>query len=95
VTDVLVVGDGVLPLQTATLATIAAPAVRAAWLEAMVLPPEAFDWPLNVLVLRSGDRTILVDSGLGASFQTSPGPGSSLSGWRPPAPDEVLVPVPA
>src|SRR3546814_4496022 len=31
--DVLVVSDGVLPLPTATLATNADPAVRAAWLE--------------------------------------------------------------
>src|SRR5215207_8464406 len=59
--DVLVVSDGVLPLPTATLATNADPAVRAAWLEDMFLPPDAFDWPLNVLVVRSGDQTILVD----------------------------------
>jgi glyoxylase-like metal-dependent hydrolase (beta-lactamase superfamily II) len=32
----------------------------------MFLPPDAFDWALNVLVVRSGNQTILVDSGLGA-----------------------------
>jgi glyoxylase-like metal-dependent hydrolase (beta-lactamase superfamily II) len=63
--DVLVVSDGVLPLPTAMLAHNADPAVRAAWLDEMFLPPDAFDWPLNILVVRSGGRTILVDTGLG------------------------------
>ncbi len=73
--DVLVVSDGVLPLPTATLATNADPLVRAAWFEAMFLPPDAFDWPLNVLVVRSGDRTILVDAGLGGQFPGFPRAG--------------------
>jgi glyoxylase-like metal-dependent hydrolase (beta-lactamase superfamily II) len=63
--DVLVVSDGVLPLPAAMLAHNVDPAVRAAWLDDMFLPREAFDWALNVLVVRSGDRTILVDAGLG------------------------------
>src|SRR5689334_18540863 len=63
--DVLVVSDGVLPLPTAMLAHNADPAVRAAWLDDMFLPREAFDWALNVVVVRSGDRTILIDAGLG------------------------------
>jgi hypothetical protein len=41
--DVLVVSDGVLPLPTAMLAHNADPAVRAAWLKDMFLPPDAFD----------------------------------------------------
>ncbi|MGE5765660.1 MAG: MBL fold metallo-hydrolase [Bacteroidota bacterium] len=73
--DVLVISDGVLPLPTATLATNADPAVRAAWFEDMFLPPDAFDWALNVLVLRSGDRTILVDAGLGGEFPGFPRAG--------------------
>jgi glyoxylase-like metal-dependent hydrolase (beta-lactamase superfamily II) len=73
--DVLVVSDGVLPLPTATLATNADPAVRAAWLESMFLPPDTFDWPLNVLVVCSGDRTILVDAGLGGEFPDFPRAG--------------------
>jgi glyoxylase-like metal-dependent hydrolase (beta-lactamase superfamily II) len=32
----------------------------------MFLPPDLFDWALNVVVVRSGGRTILIDSGLGA-----------------------------
>jgi glyoxylase-like metal-dependent hydrolase (beta-lactamase superfamily II) len=31
----------------------------------MFLPPDAFDWALNVVVVRSGSQTILVDAGLG------------------------------
>ena len=73
--EVLVVSDGVLPLPTATLATNVEPAVRAAWLKEMFLPPDAFDWPLNVLVVRSGDRTILVDAGLGGEFPGFPRAG--------------------
>lgn len=73
--DVLVVSDGVLPLPTETLATNVDPVVRAAWLEDMFLPPDQFDWPLNVLVVRSGDQTILVDAGLGGEFPGFPRAG--------------------
>jgi glyoxylase-like metal-dependent hydrolase (beta-lactamase superfamily II) len=63
--DVLVVSDGVLPLPTSMLGHNADPAVRAAWMRDMFLPPDAFDWPLNVVVVQSGEQTILVDAGLG------------------------------
>ncbi|WP_209604631.1 MBL fold metallo-hydrolase [Sinorhizobium kostiense] len=63
--DVLVVSDGVLPLPTAMLAHNVDPNVRAAWLNDMFLPPDAYDWALNVVVVRSGSQTILVDAGLG------------------------------
>lgn len=63
--DVLVVSDGVLPLPTKMLGHNADPAVRAAWLNGMFLPPDAFDWSLNVIVVRSGNQTILIDAGLG------------------------------
>src|SRR5258706_14685523 len=64
--DVLVISDGALLLPGAMVAHNAAPAVRAAWLKDMFLPPDAFDWALNVVVVRSGGRTILVDAGVGA-----------------------------
>jgi len=64
--DVLVVSDGVLPLPTTMLAHNAAPADRAAWLDGMFLPPDAFDWALNAVMVRSGDKTILIDAGLGS-----------------------------
>ena len=66
--DVMVVSDGVLLLPGAMLAHNAEPAVRAAWLKENFLPPDAFDWALNVVVVRSGGRTILIDAGMGAEF---------------------------
>ncbi|WP_162241585.1 MBL fold metallo-hydrolase [Methylobacterium sp. Leaf117] len=63
--DVLVVSDGVLPLPTAMLAHNADPALRAEWLDDMFLAPDAFDWPLNAVLVRSGEQTILIDAGLG------------------------------
>jgi glyoxylase-like metal-dependent hydrolase (beta-lactamase superfamily II) len=64
--DVLVISDGVLPLPTAMLGHNVDPAVRTAWMENMFLPSDAFDWALNVIVVRSGEQTILIDAGLGS-----------------------------
>ena len=64
--DVLVVSDGVLPIPSAVMAHNVDPAVREAWLDDMFLPRDVLEWPLNVVVVRSGGRTILVDAGLGA-----------------------------
>ncbi len=64
--DVMVISDGVLSLPGAMLGHNADPAVRAAWLKDMFLPPDVLQWALNVVVVRSGGRTILVDAGLGA-----------------------------
>jgi len=64
--DVLVISDGVLPLPTAMLGHNADPSVRAAWMHDMFLPPDAFYWALNAVVVRSGDKTILIDAGLGS-----------------------------
>lgn len=73
--EVLVVSDGVLPLPTATMATNASPADLATWLDDNFLPRDAFDWPLNVMVARSGAQTILVDAGLGGQFAGFPRAG--------------------
>jgi glyoxylase-like metal-dependent hydrolase (beta-lactamase superfamily II) len=73
--EVLVISDGVLPLPATTLATNAASADLAAWLDEMFLPPDMLDWPLNVAVVRTGDRTILIDSGLGMEFPDFPRAG--------------------
>lgn len=73
--DVLVVSDGVLPLPTETMSINADPTARAAWFKDMFLGPDAFDWALNVLVVRSGDQTILVDAGLGGQFPGFPRAG--------------------
>jgi glyoxylase-like metal-dependent hydrolase (beta-lactamase superfamily II) len=73
--DVLVVSDGVLTLPSAMLAHNADPAIRAAWLDDMFLPPDTFDWALNVVVVRSGGRTILIDTGMGVEFPGLPRSG--------------------
>src|SRR5215510_905426 len=73
--DVLVISDGVFPLAAATLATNADPADLAAWLHAMLQPPDVYKWPLNVVVVRSGGRTVLIDSGAGSEFPDFPGVG--------------------
>ena len=73
--DVLVVSDGVLSLPGAMLGHNADPAVRAAWLEDMFLPPDVLEWALNVVVVRSGGRTILIDAGMGVEFPDLPRAG--------------------
>lgn len=73
--DVTVISDGVLPITTSTLAANVERAELDAWLKDMYLPQEVCDWPLNVAVLRSGDRTIIVDSGLGTEFPGFPRAG--------------------
>jgi len=70
--DVMVISDGVLPLPAATLATNADPAALAVWLEERLLPPDVFTWALNVAVVRSGDRTILIDAGIGGEYPELP-----------------------
>lgn len=73
--DAMVVSDGVMPLPTSTMATNAQPAELANWLNHMFMPPDKFDWPLNVMVVRSGDQTILIDAGLGGQFPGFPRAG--------------------
>ncbi|WP_078323848.1 MBL fold metallo-hydrolase [Mycobacteroides salmoniphilum] len=77
--EVLVISDGVLPITASTLATNADPAELAGWLDGMFLPPEVVDWPLNVVVVRSGDQTILVDAGLGLEFPDFPRAGQTVT----------------
>lgn len=73
--DVLVISDGILPLATSIMSSNVEPAARTAWFKDMFLGPDAFDWPLNVLVVRSGDQIILVDAGLGGQFPGFPRAG--------------------
>ena len=73
--DVMVVSDGVLSLPGAMLGHNVDPAVRAAWLEDMFLPPDVLEWALNVVVVRSGGRTILIDAGMGVEFPDLPRAG--------------------
>ena len=64
--DVMVVSDGVLSLPGEMLGHNADAAVRTAWLEYNFQGPDVLQWALNVVVVRSGGRTILIDAGLGA-----------------------------
>ena len=80
--DVLVISDGVLPLPAATLATNGDPAELAAWLDDMRQPPDVFKWPLNVVVVRSGGRTVLIDAGIAAEIRGLPA-GRGATGRAP------------
>src|SRR5215813_10794854 len=66
--EVMVISDGVLSLPGAMLAHNADPTLRATWLKDMFLPPDVIEWALNVVVVRSSGRTILIDAGMGAAF---------------------------
>jgi glyoxylase-like metal-dependent hydrolase (beta-lactamase superfamily II) len=74
--DVMVISDGVVTPPAESMATNADPAVRVAWLDSMFLSRVAFDWALNAVVVRSGGRTILVDSGLGGEVPDFPRAGN-------------------
>jgi glyoxylase-like metal-dependent hydrolase (beta-lactamase superfamily II) len=73
--EILVISDGVLPIPAATMAYNADAAKLATWLDDMFFPPDMLEWPLNVVVVRSGDRTVLVDAGLGLEFPDFPRAG--------------------
>ena len=76
--EVLVISDGVLPITASTLATNVRAADLSGWLGQNFLPPAIVDWPLNIVVVRSGDRTILVDAGLGLEFPDFPRAGQTV-----------------
>src|SRR5258708_36821264 len=76
--DVMVISDGVLSLPGAMLGHNVDPAVRAAWLEDMFLPPDVLEWALNVVVVRSGGRPILIDAGMGGGFPDLPRAGRTV-----------------
>lgn len=63
--EVLVISDGILPIPAEVLAHNVERAVLEDWLEEQFLPHDVAEWPLNVVVVRSGEQTILVDAGLG------------------------------
>ncbi|WP_454757654.1 MBL fold metallo-hydrolase [Cupriavidus campinensis] len=67
--DVLLISDGVLPLPTSTMSTNVKEADRNEWFDDRFLQRDMFDWALNIALVRSGDRLILVDSGVGDGFE--------------------------
>jgi glyoxylase-like metal-dependent hydrolase (beta-lactamase superfamily II) len=72
--DAVVISDGTMSIPASVLAVNAAPTDLEAWLDDMFLPPR-FGWPVNVGVVHSGGRTVLIDGGLGAEFPGFPGAG--------------------
>lgn len=64
--EVMVISDGVLPIPPQVMGANVEPGALEEWLDEQFLPRDVAHWPLNVLVVRSGDQTILVDAGLGA-----------------------------
>ncbi|OBI78057.1 MBL fold metallo-hydrolase [Mycobacterium sp. E740] len=76
--EVLIISDGVLPITAKTMATNADKTEFGQWLDERFLPHEVLDWPLNVVVVRAGDRTILVDAGLGVEFPDFPRAGQTV-----------------
>lgn len=77
--DVLVISDGAFPLPATTLATNASPDDLAAWLGDQLQPLDVYKWPLNVVVVRSGDRTVLIDAGMGDEYPDEPRAGGLLA----------------
>jgi len=68
--DVMVISDGAIPVPADILGTNVDPALRDATLRGRFLP-DVIDWGLNVVVVRSGGRTILIDAGTGEEMPDS------------------------
>ncbi|WP_332303215.1 MBL fold metallo-hydrolase [Rhizobium sp. GR12] len=66
--EAIIISDGILTPPAESIATNADPVTRNAWLDECFLDHKAFDWALNAVVVRSGNQTILVDSGLGEEY---------------------------
>jgi glyoxylase-like metal-dependent hydrolase (beta-lactamase superfamily II) len=77
--DVLVISDGVLSLPGPMLGHNADPSVRTHWFEDMFLPADFLEWALNVVLVQSGDQTILVDAGMGEAFPDLPRAGRTVN----------------
>ncbi len=67
--DVALISDGVLPLPTFTMTTNVSETDRNEWFDERFLQRDMFDWALNIALVRSGDRLILIDSGVGDGFE--------------------------
>jgi glyoxylase-like metal-dependent hydrolase (beta-lactamase superfamily II) len=76
--DVVLISDGALPLPTSTMSTNVSEAERNEWFDGRFLQRDMFDWALNVALVRSGDRLILIDSGVGDGFEYFARAGKSV-----------------
>jgi len=77
--DVLVISAGVLSLPGPMLGHNAEASERTHWFEDKFLPADFLDWALNVVLVHSGDRTILVDAGMGEAFPDLPRAGRTVN----------------
>jgi len=76
--DVVLISDGVLPLPTSTMSTNVSEADRNEWFDGRFLQRDMFDWALNIALVRSGERLILIDSGVGDGFEYFTRAGRSM-----------------
>lgn len=76
--DVVLISDGVLPLPTSTMSTNVSEAQRNEWFDGRFLQRDMFDWALNIALVRSGERLILIDSGVGDGFEYFSRAGKSV-----------------
>lgn len=76
--DVVLISDGILPLPTSTMSTNVSEADRNNWFDGRFLQRDMFDWALNIALVRSGDRLILIDSGVGDGFEYFTRAGQSV-----------------
>ena len=67
--DVVLISDGILPLPTSTMSTNVSESDRNEWFDGRFLQRDMFDWALNIALVRSGERLILIDSGVGDGFE--------------------------
>ncbi|CUX52011.1 glyoxylase-like metal-dependent hydrolase (beta-lactamase superfamily II) [Agrobacterium tumefaciens] len=77
--EVIIISDGILTPPAESMATNADPRTRNAWLDERFLDHDAFDWALNAVVVRSGNQTILIDSGLGEEYPSFPRAGQFVA----------------
>ncbi|GJH31065.1 MBL fold metallo-hydrolase [Caballeronia novacaledonica] len=76
--DVVLISDGVLPLPTSTMSTNVSEADRNEWFDGRFLQRDMFDWALNIALVRSDERLILIDSGVGDGFEYFSRAGQSV-----------------
>jgi glyoxylase-like metal-dependent hydrolase (beta-lactamase superfamily II) len=76
--DVVLISDGVLPLPTSTMSTNVSEADRNEWFDGRFMQRDMFDWALNIALVRSGERLILIDSGVGDGFEYFTRAGQSV-----------------
>lgn len=68
--EVIVISDGAISVPADILGSNIDPAIRDATLRSNLMP-DMIEWGLNVVVVRSGGRTILIDAGTGSEMAES------------------------